>query len=82
MLLYFSLIEDCHDLYKLYRKEGLRRILCITPTPLSTPCLYLTLSQTANFRLLQIERACDDNFKVDENGRKFSKWIENTVGKR
>ena len=23
----------------------------------------------------------DDNFKVDENGRKFSKWIENTVGK-
>ena len=24
----------------------------------------------------------DDYFKVDENGRKFSKWIENTVGKR
>ena len=23
----------------------------------------------------------DDNFKVDENGRKFSKWIENSVGK-
>ena len=23
----------------------------------------------------------DNNFKVDENGRKFSKWIENTVGK-
>ena len=22
-----------------------------------------------------------NNFKVDENGRKFSKWIENTVGK-
>ena len=23
----------------------------------------------------------DDNFKVDENGRKFSKRVENTVGK-
>ena len=23
----------------------------------------------------------DDNFKFDENGRKFFKWVENTVGK-
>ena len=23
----------------------------------------------------------DDNSKVDENGGKFSKWMENTVGK-
>ena len=23
----------------------------------------------------------DDNFKSDENGRKLSKWVENTVGK-
>ena len=23
----------------------------------------------------------DDNFKFDENGRKFSKWVANTVGK-
>ena len=23
----------------------------------------------------------DDNYKFDEHGRKFSKWIENTVGK-
>ena len=23
----------------------------------------------------------DDNFKFDENSRKFSKWVENTVGK-
>ena len=22
-----------------------------------------------------------DNFKFDENGRRFSKWVENTVGK-
>ena len=23
----------------------------------------------------------DDNFKFDENGRKLSEWVENTVGK-
>ena len=23
----------------------------------------------------------DDNFRIDENGRKFSKQVENTVGK-
>ena len=23
----------------------------------------------------------DNNFLFDENGRKFSKWVENTVGK-
>ena len=23
----------------------------------------------------------DDNFKFDENGRKFSEWVESTVGK-
>ena len=23
----------------------------------------------------------DDNFKFDENGRKLTKWVENTVGK-
>ena len=39
----------------------------------------LTLSQTTNFRLFQTERLCRRQF--DENGRKFSKWIENFVGK-
>ena len=33
--------------------------------------------QTTNFRLFQT----DDNFKFDENGRKSSKRVENTVGK-
>ena len=32
-----------------------------------------------NFRLFQTERVC--NFKFDENSRKLSKWVENTVGK-
>ena len=38
----------------------------------------LTLSQTTSSRLFQI---ADDNFRLDENAEKFSKWIENTVGK-
>ena len=41
----------------------------------------VTVSQTTNFRLFQTERVADDNFESDENGRKFSKWVENTVGK-
>ena len=40
----------------------------------------LTLFQTTDFRIFQTELA-DDIFKSDENGRKFSKWVENAVGK-
>ena len=29
----------------------------------------------------KLRKVTDDNFKVDENGRKFSKGVENTVGK-
>ena len=29
----------------------------------------------------KLKEFADDNFKFDENGRKFSKWVENTVGK-
>ena len=53
---------------------------------LSTPnevmrSFWLTHSQTTNFRLSQTEEFADDNFKFDENGRKFSKWVESTVEK-
>ena len=41
----------------------------------------LTLSPTTNSRLFQLKKFADDNFKFDENGRKFSKRVENTVGK-
>ena len=37
----------------------------------------LTLSQTTNLKLFKTHRLC----RFDENGRKFFKWIENTVGK-
>ena len=29
----------------------------------------------------KVQKFADDNFKFDENGRKFSKQVENTVGK-
>ena len=44
--------------------------------------IALTHYQTTNFRLFQTERVCRRQFfRFDENGRKLSKWIENTVGK-
>ena len=30
----------------------------------------------------KLKEFADDNFKFDENGRKLSKWVENTLGKR
>ena len=34
-----------------------------------------------NFRLFETERVCRRKFKFDENGRKLSKQVENTMGK-
>ena len=31
--------------------------------------------------LSNLKQSAEDNFKFDENSKKFSKWIENTVGK-
>ena len=41
----------------------------------------LTLSQTTNFRLFQIEVFADNYFRCYENGTEFLKRVENTVGK-
>ena len=29
----------------------------------------------------KLKEFADENLKFDKNGRKFSKWVENTVGK-
>ena len=39
------------------------------------------LSQTTSFRLFKLKEFAGNSFELDENGRKFSKWIENTGGK-
>ena len=41
----------------------------------------LTVPQMTNFRLFQTQTIGNDHFKLDENGRKFFKQIENNVGK-
>ena len=41
----------------------------------------LTHYQTKNFRHFQTERVCRLQFQINENGRKLSNWVENTVGK-
>ena len=43
--------------------------------------LLLTHYQTTNSRLFQAERVCRRQFKLDENEKKLSKQVENTVGK-
>ena len=49
---------------------------------ISFPPPILTLSQTTNPNdSSKLKEFADDNFKFDENGRKLSKRVENTVGK-
>ena len=41
----------------------------------------LILSQMTNLDFSKLKEFADDNFKFYRNGRKLSKWVENTVGK-
>ena len=41
----------------------------------------LNLSQTINLDSSKLKEFADNNFKLDENGRKFPKRVQNTVGK-
>ena len=63
--------------------SGARGMECVAMTFVSHRhvMIGLTLSQTTNFRLFQTERACRRQFKFNENGGQFFKWIENIVGK-
>ena len=54
------------DLYKLFRSVW----YSLEPFP---------KRQISDFS--KLKDSADDNFKFDENDRKFSKWVENTVGK-
>ena len=49
----------------------------ISNSPVLKCCL--TLSQTTNLDSSKLKEFADNNFK--SNDRKFSKWVENTVGK-
>ena len=45
------------------------------------PLILLTFPKRQILESSKLKEFADDNFKVDENGRKFSKWIEKTEGK-
>ena len=79
----------CFDLYQykiLSSGNGLREFLEVDHLFHSwhwyTASTLLTLSQTAIFRTgLNWNEFADDNIKLNENGRKFSRLVKNTVGK-
>ena len=52
---------------------------CMLSTELMGLRLNVTLSQTTHFNLFQTERVCRRQF--DKSVRKFSRRVENTVGK-
>ena len=57
-------------------------IIIITSIVIRIIVNVLTVSQTSNFKLLfQTERVCRPQSNNDENDRKFSKRVENTVRK-
>ena len=43
--------------------------------------MLLTLSQMTILDFSKLKEFADDNFKFNENGRNFSKRVENIVGK-
>ena len=43
--------------------------------------VYLPITRRQILDSSKLKEFADDHFKFDENGRKLSKWVENTVGK-
>ena len=60
----------------------------VTLSTPNSPNIYLWSTNDNIFNLSQmkfysskLKEFADDNFKFDENGRNFFKWVESTVGK-
>ena len=43
--------------------------------------LYKSITRRQILDSSKLKEFADDNFKLDQNGRKLSKWVENTLGK-
>ena len=58
----------------------LKKHIFFSLLPITNPTIsiILSLSQTTNLGSLKLNESADDNFKFDENDKKFSKWVENT----
>ena len=53
-------------------------IKCVARIPIDQS--FLTCSQATNFRFSKLKDSADHIFIFDENGIKFSKLVENTMG--
>ena len=47
----------------------------------ASPSALQPITRRQIFNSSKLKGFADDNFKFDENGRKLSQWVENTVGK-
>ena len=48
-------------------------------TRLTVCMLFYAFPKQQILNSSKVKQSADDNFKFDENSRKFSKWVENTV---
>ena len=54
---------------------------CLGFSPFPLINFYLIFNRRQILDSSKLKEYADDNFRFDENGRKLSKWVENTVGK-
>ena len=74
-----------HSVFKRLASQGCQKVsLCVN----GLNCIFKALAEYLPFPKQQIlnssrqKQFADNNFRFDENGRKFSKRVENTVEKR
>ena len=58
----------------LFNEEGISQFINLLPFDLLFPKRKILDSS-------KLKEFADNNSKLDENGSKFSKWVENTVGR-
>ena len=61
--------------------ENICRAACIVKNSIPNCDLLNPLPDDKILDRSKLKQSADDNSRFDENSRKFSKWVENTVGK-
>ena len=77
---YFVIVRNCEhvEMFILWAPVG----LLMTPfTSAATTNIFLLITRRQILDSSKLKEFADDNLKFDENGRKLSKQVENTVGK-
>ena len=66
------------------KHQPILKVLYATNWSTGARCTSYTFNPLPDDKILngsKLKQSADDNFKFDENSRKFSKRVENTVGK-